>query len=182
MKETTRHVAAFRFYRDMERRSLVVVANSFSVSEMAVNNWNKAFGWQKRLIAWDNAIKEGVDEHIIDAVVETRINELNIIDTMISEIDAMTPLIRDALEAGTKVDNEGVRHCTIVPETTQDMVALYAAQTKFIAAKTKLIEVVRKVRGEKDTSDDTTNVNVMVAVSPEIAAKVGEAIAIETET
>lgn len=155
MKETPKHIAAYTFYRDMDKRSLAKVAQKFRVSETSVNKWNKAFKWQMRIAAWDAAIREGVEERAIEAVVEHRINEIEHLDRAMTEIDAVMPLIFGALESCTETDPQtGKKHVTILPQNTNDMAALYTAQARFVAMKVKLVETVRKVIGESD------NVNV----------------------
>ncbi len=155
MKETPKHIAAYTFYRDMEKRSLARVAQKFRVSETSINKWNKAFKWQRKIAAWDTAIREGVEERAIEAVVEHRINEIEHLDRAMTEIDAVMPLIFDALQSCTETDPKtGKRRVKIIPGTTQDMAALYTAQARFVAMKVKLVETVRKVIGESD------NVNV----------------------
>jgi len=70
-------------------------------------------------------------------------------------------MIFDALQSATYEDEKtGERKVRIVPETTQDMVALYNAQSRFAAAKVKLVEAVRKIRGESDN----TNLNTTLVV------------------
>ena len=151
MKEQPKHVAAYEFYRDMLKRSLAQVAQKFSVSETSINKWNKEFKWQMRIAAWDAAIREGVEEGAIEAVVDVRLKELEHLDRAMSEIDVVMPLIFDALTSCTYTDDKtGKKHVRIVPESTSDMASLYNAQSRFITAKTKLIETMRKVRGESD--------------------------------
>ncbi len=155
MKETPKHIAAYTFYRDMDKRSLAKVAQKFRVSETSINKWNKAFKWQMKIAAWDTAIREGVEERAIEAVVEHRINEIEHLDRAMTDIDAVMPLIFDALESCTETDPQtGKKRVKIVPESTQDMAALYNAQARFVTAKVKLVETVRKVIGESD------NINV----------------------
>lgn len=151
MKETPRHVVAYEFYRDMVKRSIAKVAIEFSVSETSVNKWNKAFKWQRRIAAWDVAIREGVEEGAIEAVVETRINELEQIDRMTAEFDRMKLVVFGALESCTKIDPKtGEMRPTITPGNVQDMAALYNAVSRFNATQIKMIEVARKIRGESD--------------------------------
>ena len=83
-----------------------------------------------------------------------KIDELEHLDHAMSDIDAVMPLIFDALDSCTETDPKtGKKHVKIVPETTQDMAALFAAQTRFVNAKIKLVETIRKVRGETDNMD-----------------------------
>lgn len=151
MKEHPKHVAAYEFYRDMPKRSLAKVAQKFSVSETSINKWNNAFKWQRRVAAWDNAVREGVEEGALEALVDTRIKEIDQLDQAMREIDVVMPLIFDALQSCTTVDPEtGKKHVKIVPENTNDMANLYRAQTGFVNAKIKLVETVRKIMGESD--------------------------------
>ena len=106
MKETPRHIAAYEFYRDMVKRSIAKVAIEFSVSETSVNKWNKAFKWQRRIAAWDVAVREGVEERAIEAVVDTRIKELEQLDRAYGEIETLKPLIMASLDACTIKDQE----------------------------------------------------------------------------
>lgn len=161
MKETPKHIAAYTFYRDMDKRSLAKVATKFRVSETSVNKWNKAFKWQRRIAAWDTAIREGVEERAIEAVVEHRINEIEHLDKAMTEIDTVMPLIFDALQSCAETDPQtGKKRVKIIPETTQDMAALYNAQARFVAMKVKLVETVRKVIGEPDKVEIKSTVAV----------------------
>lgn len=151
MKEQPKHVAAYEFYRDLPKRSYQQVANAFSVSLTSVKKWAKAFNWQERVAVWDNAVREGVEEGALEALVDTRVEEIRQLSKAMTEIDAVMPMIFDALQSATYVDKKtGKRKVRIVPETTQDMAALYNAQTRFVSAKVKLVEAVRKIRGESD--------------------------------
>jgi len=151
MQEQPKHTAAYEFYRDMPKRSYQGVATKFTVSMTSVKKWSKAFKWKMRIAAWDAAIREGVEEGALEALVDTRIKSIEQLDRTMDEIDAVMPMIFDALQSCTIMDTEtGKRRVKIIPETTQDMTALYAAQTRFATAKVKLVETMRKVMGESD--------------------------------
>ena len=120
-------------------------------TERTLKDWSGKYKWQNRIVIRDNATYEGVAEKMTEAQVDTKLKELEHLDRAMSEIDGVMPLICDALTACTIKDKKtGKRHVTILPESTSDMAALYNAQSRFITAKTKLIETMRKVRGESD--------------------------------
>lgn len=120
-----------------------------------IKKWSARYKWKNQVVIRDNAASEGVAKKMTAAQVDVKIDELEQLDRAMSEIDAVMPLIIDALDSCTEMDPEtGEKHVTIIPESTQDMATLYNAQARFVAAKVKLVETVRKVRGETD------NVNV----------------------
>lgn len=120
-------------------------------SEGTLKKWSVRFKWQNQIVIRDNAAYEGVAEKMTEAMVDTKVKELEHLDKAMTEIDAVMPMIFDALDACTITDKEtGEKHVKIVPETTQDMVALYNAQSRFVGAKVKLVETVRKIMGESD--------------------------------
>ena len=116
-----------------------------------LKKWSVKHRWQNKIVLRDNAAYEGVAEKMTEAMVDTKVKELEQLDRAMGEIDAVMPLIFDALQSCTVVDPAtGKKHVKIVPETTQDMAALYTAQTRFVNAKVKLVETVRKIMGESD--------------------------------
>ena len=161
MIEQPKHVAAYEFYRDMDKRSYSGVTKAFSVSMTSVKKWAREFDWKTRIVLWDNAVREGVEAGALESLVDTRIEEIEQLSKAMSEIDTVMPMIFDALHSATYIDEEtGKRKVRIVPETTQDMAALYNAQTRFVAAKVKLVETVRKIRGESDKVEVSGSMNV----------------------
>lgn len=133
-------------------------------SEGTLKKWSVRFKWQNQIVIRDNATYEGVAEKMTEAMVDTKMKELEQLDRTMSEIDAVMPLIFDALQSCTITDPKtGKKHVKIVPESTQDMVALYNAQSRFAAAKVKLVETVRKIMGESD------NVNVKTVLEVKYA-------------
>lgn len=169
MKEQPKHIAAYEFYRDLPKRSYQQVATAFSVSLTSVKKWAKAFNWQERVTVWDNAVREGVEEGALEALVDTRVEEIKQLSKALTEIDAVMPMIFDALQSATYEDEKtGERKVRIVPETTQDMVALYNAQSRFAAAKVKLVETVRKIRGESDKVEVTGTLQHEVTADPDV--------------
>lgn len=120
-------------------------------SEGTLKKWSSRFKWQNKIVLRDQATYEGVAEKMTDALVDTKLKELDQLDQAHDEINAVMPMLFDALQQCTYTDPKtGEKHVTIVPESTQDMVALYNAQSRFAAAKVKLIETARKIRGESD--------------------------------
>ncbi|MEA3323703.1 MAG: hypothetical protein U9Q37_00985 [Euryarchaeota archaeon] len=133
------------------REALVRRYKSGVPSEGTLKKWSGRFKWQNQIVIRDNAAAEGVAEKMTEAMVDTKMKELEHLDRAMSEIDAVMPLIFDALQSCTVTDPEtGKKRVRIIPETTSDMTALYNAQSRFVTAKTKLIETMRKVRGESD--------------------------------
>ena len=164
MQEQPKHVAAYEFYRDMDKRSYSGVTKAFSVSMTSVKKWAREFDWKTRIVLWDNAVREGVEAGALESLVDTRIEEIEQLSKAMGEIDTVMPMIFDALHSATYIDKEtGKRKVRIVPETTQDMAALYTAQTRFASAKVKLIETVRKIRGEADNINVKTVLEVQYA-------------------
>jgi len=120
-------------------------------SEGTLKKWSVRFKWRNKIVIRDNATYEGVAEKMTEAMVDTKVKEIEQLDQAMGEIDTVMPMIFDALQSCTHTDPAtGKKHVKIVPETTQDMAALYNAQTRFVAAKVKLIEVARKIMGESD--------------------------------
>ena len=130
-------------------------------SEGTLKKWSVRFKWQNKIVIRDNATYEGIAEKMTEAMVDTRIEEIEQLSKAMSEIDTVMPMIFDALQSATYLDEKtGRRKVRIVPENTQDMAALYNAQTRFVAAKVKLVETVRKIRGESDNVNLNTVLNV----------------------
>lgn len=175
MKEQPKHVAAYEFYRDMPKRSLAKAAGAMGTSETSINKWNKAFDWQRKIATWDAAIREGIEERAITAVVDTRLKELEQLDRAFDEIDKLKPLIFSALEACTTKDPEtGKRHIAIIPENTQDMTALYNAMSRLNSTQVKIVEVARKIRGESDKIDLTGSITHEVDADPDVLKTANE--------
>jgi hypothetical protein len=155
----------------MVKRSIAKVAIEFSVSETSVNKWNKAFKWQRRIAAWDVAIREGVEERAIEAVVNVRIQELEQLDRAYGEIEKLKPLIFSALEACLAIDPKtGKKRLEVIPQTTQDMTALYNAMARLNTTQVKIVEVSRKIRGEPDKVEVTGSLKHDLTADPEIMA------------
>ena len=116
-----------------------------------LKKWSTRHKWQNKVVIRDQATYEGVAEKMTEAMVDTKVKELEHLDRAMTEIDAVMPMIFDALQSCTVTDPKtGKKHVKIVPENTQDMVALYNAQSRFVGAKVKLVETVRKIMGESD--------------------------------
>ncbi|RLD17889.1 MAG: hypothetical protein DRI69_11365 [Bacteroidetes bacterium] len=127
----------------------------------SLKRWSVKYKWQDRVLLRDNAVREGLEASSAAVVVEAKIKELEHLYNGLSTVDDSILLISDTLNTCTATDPEtGKKKVTILPETTQDMAALYNAQTRFVAAKVKLVETVRKIRGESDTVKVTGAVNV----------------------
>jgi hypothetical protein len=175
MIEQPKHVAAYEFYRDMQKRSYRGVTKAFSVSETSVKKWAREFKWKTRIAVWDNAVREGVEAGALESLVDTRIEEIEQLSKAMSEIDTVMPLIFDALKSATYLDEKtGRRKVRIKPENTQDMAALYNAQTRFVAAKVKLVETVRKIRGESDKVEVTGSLKHDLTAEPDILKAANE--------
>ena len=137
-------------------------------AEDTFKRWSIKFKWQNRIVIRDNSAAEGVAEKMTVAQVDTKLKELEHLDKAMSEIDAVMPMIFDALSSCTYIDpTDGKKHVTIVPDSTADMAALYNAQSRFVTAKTKLIETMRKVRGESDNMNLKTVLEVRYEDLPE---------------
>lgn len=161
MQEQPRHVAAYEFYRDMPKRSYRVVAQKCTVSETSVKKWARVFKWQDRIVLWDRAIQEGIQDAAIGAVVETRIKEIEQLDQAYQEIEDLKPLIFSALDACSSKDPKtGARMIEVIPQNTQDMTALCNALSRLNTTQIKIIEVERKIRGEPDDVVVTGTVHV----------------------
>ena len=126
-----------------------------------LKNWSKKERWQDRVLLRDNAVRDGIQESATIAAVNSKINELEQLDKAMNEIDAVMPMIFSALQSCMVTDPEtGKKRVKIIPETTQDMTALYTAQTRFVTAKVKLVETMRKIMGESDAVNITHSVKM----------------------
>ena len=144
-------------------------------SEGTLKKWSVRFKWQNQIVIRDNAAYEGVAEKMTEAMVDTKVKELEHLDNAMSEIDAVMPMIFDALDACTITDKEtGEKHVKIIPETTQDMAALYNAQTRFVNAKVKLVETGRKIRGESDKLEVIGSLKHEVTADPDVLKTANE--------
>jgi hypothetical protein len=144
-------------------------------SEGTLKKWSGRFKWQNKIVIRDNATYEGVAEKMTEAMVDTKVKELEQLDRAMSEIDAVMPLVFDALQSCTITDRDtGKKHVRIVPETTQDMAALYNAQTRFVAAKVKLVETARKIRGETDKVEITGSLKHEINADPDVLKTANE--------
>ena len=126
-----------------------------------IKKWSARYKWKNQVVIRDNAASDGVAEKMTAAQVDVKMIEIAQIDKAHDEIDAVMPLILDALQSTLYTDEKtGKRRGSIVPETTQDMAALYRAQTGLINAKTKLIETKRKIMGEDTDTDNKVTIHV----------------------
>jgi len=144
-------------------------------SEGTLKKWSVRFKWQQQIVLRDNATYEGVAEKMTEAVVDMKIKELEQLDRAMSEIDAVMPLIFDALQSCTAKDPKtGKQKVTIIPESTGDMAALYNAQSRFVTAKVKLVETVRKIMGETDKVQVTGSIKHEVTADPDVMKTANE--------
>ena len=111
-----------------------------------LKRWSIKYKWQDRVLLRDNAVRAGLQAASTAVVVEAKINELAQLSTAYNEIEAVKPLIINTLQS------EMVSK--IVPETTQELASLYNALSRLDSVEVKIVETVRKIRGESD------NVNV----------------------
>jgi len=118
----------------------------------SLKRWSIKYNWQDRILLRDNAVREGVQASVSAVVVEAKIKELEQLDTAYSEIEAVKPLIVSALQS---------KHVAkIMPETTQEVAALYNALSRLDSVQVKIVETARKIRGESDKVDLNTTINV----------------------
>jgi len=122
MKEQQKHVAAYEFYRDMQKRSYLAVASKCTVSLTSIKKWAKAFNWQERVMLHDQEVQKGVQEKM-----------------MPEWIDAKAYLLKVALEQVKRGRNEGV-----VPVSTRDMMAA-SKEARSIMGETDKVEVTGSV-------------------------------------
>ncbi len=101
MQETSKHLDAYAFYRDLKKRSYQAVSNEFTVSMTSVKKWAKAFNWQERVMLHDQEVQKGVQEKMMPEWIETK-----------------AYLLKVALEQVKKGRDAGV-----VPGSTRDMMA-----------------------------------------------------------
>ena len=111
-----------------------------------LKNWAKSGNWRDRVLLRNNAVRDGLEKAAAETVVEAKINELAQLSTAYNEIEAVKPLIINTLQS------EMVSK--IVPESTQELASLYNALSRLDSVQVKIVETVRKIRGESD------NVNV----------------------
>lgn len=69
-RESQRHKDAFEFYYSMPKRSKAKVAERFSISVGAVDQWSRAFDWPKRIQKRDEKAKEKTEEKVTDAIAK----------------------------------------------------------------------------------------------------------------
>jgi len=121
----------------------------------SLKRWSIKYKWQDRVLLRDNAVREGLQEAASVVVVEAKIKELVQLDKAYGEIEDVKPLILAALQS-----KQGTE---IMPETTQDMTALYNAMSRLNATQVKMVEVARKIRGESDNINVKTVLEVQYA-------------------
>lgn len=79
-KETLRHKEAFEYYYTLGReRSLVKVAQEFSITKEAAAGWSSAFKWQERVAERDARIAKKLSENSEDNELEMRTRQLKLI-------------------------------------------------------------------------------------------------------
>ena len=122
--------------------------NTPSVDTM--KRWSQKYKWRDRVALRDAAVREGIQESSAAVVVDAKIKELEQLDSAMSEIDAVKPLIFSALNAVTQTTEDGELYVTVPPETTADMTALYNALSRLNSVQVKIVETARKIRGESD--------------------------------
>jgi len=79
-------------------------------SERTLKDWSQKYNWRNRVILRDNAVREGVEEGALEAVVGHRVKEIEHLDRAMSEIDAVMQLIFDALQSATHIDPKTGKH------------------------------------------------------------------------
>lgn len=150
-------------------------------SEGTLKKWSVRFKWQNKIVIRDNATYEGIAEKMTEAAVDVKMIEIGRVDKAQAEIEAIKPLIPDALQSTLYKDvKTGKKRCSIVPENTQDMVALYRAHTGFINAEIKLIEIKIKLLGIPDTHVVTLERRVL-SDDPDIMAAKNEVLKLMAE-
>jgi len=163
MKEKQKHIAAYDFYRDHNNRSYQAVAKAFNVSVTSVKKWAKEFNWQRRIAAWDMAIREGLEEAALSSVVDTRIKALEQTDEILRELTAVKPALMAAIQSCTYVDEETGKRVLknkVRPGNTNDMVGVCNSLAKLNASITKIIELNRKIMGESDNINNKIIIEV----------------------
>lgn len=146
-----------------------------------LKKWSARYKWQNKIVIRDNATYEGVAEKMTEAAVDVKMIEIARVDKAQAEIAAIKPLIPDALTATLYTDEKtGKKRCSIVPENTQDMAALYRAHTAFINAEIKLIEIKIKLLGIPDTHVVTLERRVL-SDDPDIMAAKNEVLKLMAE-
>lgn len=134
-----------------------------------LKKWSARYKWKNKVVIRDNEASAGVAEKMTAAQVDVKMKELEHLDRAMGEIDMVMPMIFDALQSCTITDPEtGKKHVKIIPENTQDMVALYNAQSRFVGAKIKLVETVRKIMGESDNVNVTATFKQAVTADPDV--------------
>ena len=133
-------------------------------SDGTLKKWSGRFKWQNKIVIRDNATYEGVAEKMTEAMVDTKVKELEQLDHAFDEINKLKPLIMAALEACLITDPKtGKKRLEVVPQSTQDMTALYNAMSRLNTTQVKIVEVARKIRGEADNINVKTVLEVQYA-------------------
>ena len=131
MKETPRHIAAYEFYRDQDKRSIAKVAIEFSVAETSINKWKKAVNWQERVMLHDQEILRGVQEKMMPEWIETKAFFLK--------------TLLDQVKIGVA---EG-----IFPQNTRDMVAAIK-EARSIMGESDKVEVIATLKHDVSADPD----------------------------
>ena len=79
IKESSRHLAAFEtFFALGDGRSHAEVARRIGVHEGSIDNWSRAFGWEKRIEARDKEIAALVAKGAIEDEAKSRAIQLRV--------------------------------------------------------------------------------------------------------
>lgn len=131
MKETAKHLTAYGFYRDMDKRSLARVGEQLGVSETSISKWSVAFNWQERVMLHDQEVQKGVQEKMMPEWIETK-----------------AYLLKVALEQVKKGRDAGVE-----PSSTRDMMAAIK-EARSIMGETDKVELIGSIKHEVSADPD----------------------------
>ncbi len=116
-----------------------------------------------------------MEEAALVAVVDTRIKELEQLDTAFGEIDKLKPMIFAALNSCTYIDPKtGEERLEVIPQNTQEMASLYNAMARLNTTQVRIIEVSRKIRGESDKVDVSGTVTHSINSNPDVLKAANE--------
>lgn len=106
-KETLEHRQAFDLYLSMGAdRSLAKVANKFGKSEVAVENWSKAFSWQTRIDEAEKRIADKTSAKLEESLASFDANTIKIADAV---IELFVQNLRDAYDEEGNLAPNGFR-------------------------------------------------------------------------
>jgi hypothetical protein len=133
---------------------------------ITVSGWAEMGHWRDRIRIRDEEVCKRMNESAVATVAVTRRKELAQLEESYNNLERVKGLITTALELEQTLK--------IVPETTQDVAALYSALTRVDSTQVKIIELVRRIRGDSDNVNLSTTIRVKYEDLPTLEDVSGE--------